>query len=191
MRITILSLILVAGVLQTKGQILLGAKGGLNVSTLSTSSLYKPRLGFNAGIFYSQHLETQYGWQIELQYSLQGARDAASTNGRLAYHYLALPVLMKLYFKESVFAEVGPQVGYLMGAKYKEQGFEDDRSSGVRKWDLLGLVGFGHETQSGTTLGLRFGIGLLNTSGASVGNSVVFRNLVLQAHVALPLKELE
>ena len=172
-------------------QILLGAKGGLNVTTLSTSSQYKPRLGYHAGLYYSQHLETQYGWQIELQYSLQGARDAATTNGRLSYHYLAMPLLLKLYFKEAVFAEVGPQVGYLIGAKYKEQGFEDDRSAGVQKWDLLGLIGFGHDTDSGTTLGLRFGIGFLNTSGGSVGNSVVFRNLVLQAHIGFKLKDLD
>ena len=96
--------------------------------------------------------------------------------------------MLKLYFKEAVFAEVGPQVGYLLGAKYKELGFEDDRSSVVQNLDLLGLIGFGHEQDSGLTLGLRFGVGFLNTSGASVGNSVVFRNLVLQANVAIPLK---
>jgi hypothetical protein len=191
MRLTILLLIIITTALNTRAQILLGAKGGLNVSTLGTAAQYKPRLGYNAGFFYSQHLESQYGWQLELQYSLQGARDAATTNGRLTYHYLAMPILLKLYFKESTYAEVGPQVAYLMGAKYKEQGFEDDRSASVRKWDFLGLVGFGHETDSGTQFGLRFGFGFLNTSGASVGNTVVFRNLILQAHVGFKLKDLE
>ena len=174
-----------------KAQILIGAKGGLNVSSLGTGSIYKPRLGYNAGFFYSQHLEDQYGWQFELQYSLQGARDGSATNGRLAYHYLAIPVVMKLYFKESTYAEVGPQVAYLIGAKYKEQGYTADRSSGVSKWDLLGLIGFGYETDSGTAMGLRFGVGFLNTSGASVGNSVVFRNLILQAHVGIKLKDID
>lgn len=191
MRLTLLIVLVFASSFSSRAQILLGAKAGLNVSTLSTSSLYKPRIGYNAAFFYSQHLESQYGWQFELQYSLQGARDAASTNGRLAYHYLALPVLLKLYFKPSIYAEIGPQVSFLVGAKYKEMGFEDDRSAGVRKWDFLGMIGFGHETDYGTTFGLRFGLGFLNTSGASVGNSVVFRNLVLQACVAFPLKELD
>ena len=174
----------------SNAQILLGVKGGLNISTLSTSSLYKPRLGYHAGIFYSQHLEDQYGWQIGLQYSLQGARDAATSNGRLAYHYFAVPLVLKLYFKETVYAEVGPQVSYLLGAKYREEGYVDDRSSGVRKWDFLGIIGFGHETESGINMGLRFGIGFLNTSGASVGNSVVFRNLLLQAHIGFKLTDL-
>ena len=191
MRYYVLILFLTIGAVSTKAQILFGAKGGLNITSLSTSPEIKPRLGYHAGLFYSQHLETQYGWQIELQYSLQGARDAAATNGRLAYHYLAMPLLLKLYFKENIFAEVGPQVGYLLGAQYREQGFKQDRSEGLRKWDFLGMVGFGHDRDSGTTLGLRFGIGFMNTSGASVGNSVVFRNLVLQAHVGFKIKEIE
>lgn len=188
-RIFLVLLVLLAPLL-ANSQILLGAKGGLNVSTLGTSSLYKPRLGYHAGFFYSQHLEAQYGWQIELQYSLQGARDAASTNGRLAYHYISMPLVLKLYFKESVFAEVGPQVAYLLSAKYKEEGYKDDRSSGVRQWDFLGVVGFGHETDSGANMGLRFGIGFLNTSGGSVGNTVVYRNIFLQAYIGIKLKEL-
>ena len=173
-----------------QAQILFGGKGGINVSTLGTSGLYKPRLGYHAALFYSQHLEAQYGWQFELQYSLQGARDAAITNGRLAYHYLSLPVVLKLYFKESVFAEVGPQVSYLAGAKYSQPGFKEDKSSEVRRWDFLGVVGFGYETETGTNMGLRVGVGFLNTSGASVGSSAIFRNLFLQAHVGFKIKEL-
>jgi hypothetical protein len=173
------------------GQVIIGAKGGLNVSTLGTSSLYQPRLGYHLGLFYSQHLEEQYGWQIGLQYSLQGARDASLVNGRLNYHYLSMPLVLKLYFSGPTFAEVGPQLGYLLGASYTETGFKDDRSDVVRKWDILGLVGFGFETDSGTTMGLRFGVGFLNTSGASVGNAVVYRNLLLQAHIGFKLKEIE
>lgn len=176
---------------QSFGQVILGAKGGLNVSTLGTSSLYKPRLGYHLGIYYSQHLEEQYGWQIGLQYSVQGARDATLVNGRLNYHYLSMPLVLKLYFSGPTFAEIGPQVGYLLGASYTETGFKDDRSDVVRKWDILGLVGFGFETDSGTTMGLRFGVGFLNTSGASVGNAVVYRNLLLQAHIGFKIKEMD
>jgi hypothetical protein len=78
-----------------------------------------------------------------------------------------------------------------MGAKYREQGFKDDRSSVVRNWDILGLVGIGYDRPSGTNLGLRFGFGFLNTSGASVGNTLVYRNLILQAHVGFRIKEIE
>jgi Outer membrane protein beta-barrel domain len=185
----ILPIILVFASFQVPAQTLWGLKGGANVSTLGSTGQYKPRLGYHLGAFYSQHIEDQYGWQIGLQYSLQGARDAANTNGRLAYHYINMPLVMKFYFSESTFAEVGPQISYLLSAKYSETGFKDDRTDGVQRWDFSGLIGLGHETDSGASMGLRFGFGFINTSGASVGNSVVFRNLLFQAYIGLKLKE--
>lgn len=186
-----LSLLLIFISFQAPAQIYWGLKGGVNVSSLGTTGQYKPRIGYHFGTYYSQHIESQYGWQIGLQYSLQGARDAANTNGRLAYHYINMPLVMKFYFSESTYAEVGPQVGYLLNAKYIETGFKDDRTEGVQKWDISGLIGLGHETDSGTSLGLRFGFGFTNTSGATIGSGSVFRNLLFQAFVSFNLKEFD
>ena len=186
-----ISIILMLASVQASAQVVWGLKGGANVSTLGNSVQYKPRLGYHLGTFYSQHIEEQYGWQIGLQYSLQGARDAANTNGRLSYHYLSLPLVMKFYFSGNTFAELGPQVGYLLSANYSEEGFKEERTELVKRWDLLGLIGLGHETDSGASMGLRFGYGFLNTSGGSVGNAVVFRNLLFQAYLGIKIKEFE
>lgn len=186
----ILVLIFILVSLQTSAQVLWGLKGGLNVSTLGTSADFTARLGYHAGVFYSQHIEKQYGWQIGLQYSLQGARVATNSVGRLSYHYIGMPLVMKIYFKESTFIEVGPQLSYLVSAAYKETGFKEDRTDEVNKWDVMALIGMGHETESGASMGLRFGWGFLNTSGGSVGNTVVFRNLLLQLYVGIRLKEI-
>ena len=187
----ILPIIFIIASLHASGQIVWGLKGGANVSTLGNSEQYKARLGYHIGTFYSQHIEDQYGWQIGLQYSLQGARDAGNDNGRLNYHYLSVPLVMKFYFAESTFAEVGPQVAYLLSANYSEIGYKDDRTDSVDRWDFLGLVGIGHETDSGASMGLRFIVGFLNTSGGSVGNAIVFRNLLFQAYVGIKLKRFE
>lgn len=186
-----LLLILMVASLQASAQVVWGLKGGINVSTLGNSEQYKARLGYHAGTFYSQHIEEQYGWQIGLQYSLQGARDAQNNDGRLNYHYLSLPLVMKFYFAGNTFAELGPQVGYLLSANYSETGYKEERTELVKRWDLLGLIGLGHETDSGASMGLRFGWGFLNTSGGSVGNTVVFRNLLFQVYVGIKLKEFE
>ena len=186
-----ISIILMLASVQASAQVVWGLKGGANVSTLGNSVQYKPRLGYHLGTFYSQHIEEQYGWQIGLQYSLQGARDAANTNGRLSYHYLSLPLVMKFYFSGNTFAELGPQVGYLLSANYSEEGFKEERTELVKRWDFLGLIGLGHETESGASMGLRFGWGFLNTSGGSVGNAVVFRNLLFQAYLGIKIKEFE
>ncbi len=189
--IKVISFILMVASVQASAQVVWGLKGGANVSTLGNSVQYKPRLGYHLGTFYSQHIEEQYGWQIGLQYSLQGARDAANTNGRLSYHYLSLPLVMKFYFAGNTFAELGPQVGYLLSANYSEEGFKEERTELVKRWDFLGLIGLGHETESGASMGLRFGWGILNTSGGSVGNAVVFRNLLFQAYLGIKIKEFE
>ena len=184
----LLPIIFILASLQAPAQIVWGIKGGANVSTLGNSAQYKPRIGYHLGTFYSQHIEEQYGWQIGLQYSLQGARDAINPDRRLSYHYLSLPLVMKLYFNGKTFAELGPQVGYLLNAKSIETGYEEDLTESVNNWDLLGLIGMGHETDSGASMGLRFGYGFLNTSGGSVGNTVVFRNLLLQLYIGIKLK---
>ena len=186
--IILVSLVLLAG-RSGQAQDVWGVKAGLNVATLGTGSINKPRLGYHLGTYYAQHIETQYGWQIGLQYSLQGARVNNSANGRLAYHYLSMPLLLKLYFGGTGYLEVGPQVAYLLKANYAETGFKEEKTDTVRKWDFLGLMGFGYETASGGNIGLRFTLGFLNTSGASVGNTVVFRNLLLQAYVGFRIKE--
>ena len=187
----VLLLILMVVSMHASAQVVWGLKGGINVSTLGNSAQYKARLGYHAGTFYSQHIEEQYGWQIGLQYSLQGARDAQNNDGRLNYHYLSMPLVMKFYFAGNTFAELGPQVGYLLSANYSETGYKEERTDLVKRWDLLGLIGLGHETDSGASMGLRFGYGFLNTSGGSVGNTVVFRNLLFQAYVGIKLKEFE
>ena len=164
LRNTVFAILIFAST-QIEAQVVLGLKGGLNVTTLGTSSTYQPRLAYHIGGYYSQHIEEQYGVLIGLQYSLQGARVMNGANGRLSYHYLSLPILMKLYFAESLYAEVGPQVAYLMNAKYIETGFKEDKTNSLKRWDFLGMVGFGHETDSGGNMGSRLGIGFINPAG--------------------------
>jgi hypothetical protein len=185
----LLFLLFIVVTLQASGQVVWGLKGGFNVATLGTSSQYGPRLAYHVGTYYSQHIEEQYGWQIGLQYSLQGARLPNGANGsRLSYHYLSMPLLMKFYFASNLYVEVGPQVSYLLKAEYREEGFKEDKTDSVKKWDFLGMVGFGHEMDNGGNMGLRVGVGFTNPSGASVGNDFVPRNLILQGYIGLPIK---
>lgn len=174
----------------TQAQIAWGVKGGINVSTLgSNSSVYTPRLGYHAGFFYKQRLEPQYGLQFELLYSLQGARDASISNRRLSYNYLHLPLLIKFYFRQNGYFSIGPQVSYLLKANSVEEGYRDNITDGLRKWDISVMVGLGKEVEWGN-FGARFGWGALNTSGGSVNSGVVFRNLLLQFYVGFNLQNL-
>ena len=191
LRNTVFALLIFAST-QVQAQVVMGLKGGLNVTTLGTSSSYQPRLAYHLGGYYSQHIEEQYGVQIGLQYSLQGARVNTGVSGsRVSRHYLSAPFLMKFYFSDNIYAEAGPQVAYLLKATYVESGITpDDQTDTVKRWDFLGMVGFGHETDSGGNMGLRLGIGFTNPAGV-VGADFVPRNLILQGYIGFAIKDLD
>ncbi len=172
------------------GQITWGAKGGTNITTLGEfNSGNSPQLRLHAGFYYQQRLEQQFGIVAELQYSMQGARAANISRRYLAYNYLNLPVLIKFYNINDVYFEIGPQFGYLLSAKFHDDGFTENVKANVKNFDFTGLIGGGKDTDFGN-YGARAGFGFTNTSGGSVGNAVVFRNIFLQFYVGFTLGQL-
>jgi outer membrane protein with beta-barrel domain len=172
-------------------QITWGAKGGANITSLGDfNSGSAPQLRLHAGLFYQQRLEQQFGMSIELHYSMQGARSANISRRYLAYNYLNLPVLIKFYNINDVYFEIGPQFGYLLFANLHEDSFTESITQNVKRFDFTGLIGGGKETDFGN-YGARAGFGFTNTSGGSVGNTIVFRNLLLQLYVAFTIGQLK
>ena len=172
-------------------QVTWGTKGGANITTLGDfSSGYNPMLRLHAGFLYQQRLEEQYGLSIEIQYSMQGASSATISRQYLAYNYINLPVLLKIYFREEVFAEIGPQFGYLLFATLHDDGLKQLVTDTIRRFDLAALVGVGKETDFGN-YGARAGVGITNTSGGLIVNNIVFRNLLLQFYVGFTLGQLK
>lgn len=172
-------------------QITWGIKGGANATTLGDfSSAYAPQLRLHAGFYYQQRLEQQYGLTAELLFSMQGARSKNISRQYLGYNYALMPILMKFYFVNDMYAEVGPQFGYLLFANFHDDGYVENITENVKRFDFSALIGVGKEVDFGN-FGARFGLGLTNASGASVGSDTVFRNLLLQIYVAYRVKTLE
>ena len=171
-------------------QITWGAKGGLNITTLGDfGSGNKPQLRMHAGFYYQQRVEQRFGLIAELHYSMQGARAANISRRYLGYNYLNLPLLIKFFNSNDVYFEIGPQFGYLLFANLHDDGFNQNITDQVKRFDFTGLIGGGKETDFGH-YGARAGFGFTNTSGGSVGNAVVFRNIFLQFYVGFTLGEL-
>lgn len=172
-------------------QITWGGKGGANISTLGDfNSGNSPILRVHGGFYYEQRLEQQFGLSAELHYSMQGARATNISNRYLAYNYVNMPFLIKFYNINDVYFEIGPQFGYLLFAKLNEDGFTSSITNNVKRFDFTGLIGGGKQTDFGN-YGARAGFGFTNTSGGSVGNAIVFRNLLLQIYVAYSLGQLK
>lgn len=185
-----LSLLLIS--CATFAQISWGMKSGFNVSTLGTNNeVNEAKLGFHGGLYYLQRLEPQFGLGFELQYSLQGARDAVINSRSQSYNYIHLPVLIRFYLNDNSFVEVGPQLSYLLKANSFDEDFKMDITEDVKRWDFSALVGLGYDTSFGGNAGLRFAWGFTNTSGGgSIGNDIVFRNLLLQLYLGFRFKEI-
>lgn len=171
-------------------QISWGAKGGANITTLGEfGSGNTPQLRIHAGFYYQQRLEQRFGLIAELHYSMQGARTANISRRFLAYNYLNLPLLIKFYNQNDVYFEIGPQFGYLLFANLHDDGFTESVTDNVKRFDFAGLLGGGKDADFGH-YGIRAGVGFTNTSGGSVGNAVVFRNIFLQLYVGFTLGQL-
>ncbi len=168
-----------------------GTKGGLNITTLGEfGSGNSPQLRVHAGFYYQQRIEQRFGLIAELHYSMQGARSTNISRQYLAYNYLNLPLLIKFYNSNDVYFEIGPQFGYLLFANLHDDGFAQSVTENVKRFDFTGLIGGGKDTDFGN-YGVRAGVGFTNTSGGSVGNAVVFRNIFLQLYVGFTLGQLK
>lgn len=104
----------------------IGAKAGLNLSSLSGIEGSKMATGFHAGAIAELKLTDMISLQPELMYSMQGG-DAMKTLDLIAVKsdfetqvrssYINLPVMGKFYVAEGFSLEFGPQVGFLMSSK--------------------------------------------------------------------------
>ena len=122
-------------------QVQFGIKAGLNLSTLNYSGpdagnpAYKT--SFNAGAFSSIPLFNSFYLQPEIMYSGQGFEETIfGEPTQFETGYLNVPVLFKYQHESGLFAETGPQIGFLLSAKNTVAGFTDDVKSNYESTDF-------------------------------------------------------
>lgn len=166
---------------------LFGFKGGMNVSTLGKEgSGYTTKLGYHFGFYSTSRFYQEFGLQMELLVTQQGARVEDISNLKLNYTYLAAPIFANIYFTESASIEAGLQVAYLLKATQVDEGEKINQRDVVRNWDLAGILGFNYSKPYGS-IGIRYVLGFTNTNNSSVAAENKFRNKVLQLYVAKTL----
>jgi opacity protein-like surface antigen len=122
---------------KTSNPITFGVKGGLNVSTISTSYNYedsKPKVGFNAGVFANIPIASKFSIQPELSYNRVGSKtetdaryDVPGTvvrmksTGSVSLGYLSLPVMLQYNLLPNLYLEAGPEFGLLLDGKIKDE----------------------------------------------------------------------
>ena len=187
-----------------------GAKVGLNVATLNGDvEDAKSLIGAHLGGFAEIKLSDKFAFQPELLYSMQGAKTESSYSEtdfgytyieteetKLKLGYLNLPLMAKYFATDKLYLEAGPQIGFLVSAKYDSDysyvviddsdgsifDSESDSTSGdykdfVKSVDFGFNVGLGYEFTENMFAGARYNLGLsdindVNGSNDKIGNGV-------------------
>lgn len=171
-----------------------GMKAGLNLSDVVINNAFDPDVepafqmkpGVHAGFFLSVEGSEKFGFVAELLYSGKGVRAFNNIN----LHYVAFPILLRYHFHEKIFAEVGPEIGYLVSANSR---YGNLNSTWDNKLDI-GLDG-GLQYKLGKLLcGIRFNAGfssvIRNAGSTPGGDRVRYQNRVAQLSLTVPLTEL-
>ena len=118
----------------SSAQVNFGAKAGVNFSDITGPDVdsFTGRTAFHVGVVAEIMVSDMFAVQPELLYSAQGSDyeedfEGETFSGEAQIDYLNIPMMAKYYVGEGGFSvEPGPQVGILMSAKFKEEGFEED-----------------------------------------------------------------
>lgn len=164
--------IALTSVMITSGQIKIGVEAGVNVANwkeepdngqvheLSTLT------NFNAGAFVSIPLMKGLTLQPEIMYSGAGSKYAESDGDSGTYHfdYLNIPVLLKYTTSIGVFAEIGPQFGFVVSATNVDHtlSFTENIKSFYNQTDFSAVFGLGYISPFNLGIDARYNLGFTN-----------------------------
>ena len=119
-----------------------GIKAGLNVSSISKDGYEsaKSKVGFAGGVFANIPVAESFNIQPELLYSMMGAKTNTKIGG-VTYEntqnldYITIPVMFQYRFIPEFYIEAGPEFGFLVNAKFKDE-VKTDFINGIGNRDL-------------------------------------------------------
>ena len=137
-----------------------GIKAGANLSNFGgdiedTDS----KIGLQIGGFADIKISDKFAVQPELLFSMMGAKEGDAS---LNLNYIAVPVMAKFFATEQFSIEAGPQVGFLMSAKAKDDNNDVDVKDEFNSTDFGMNLGLGYDFTENISAGLRYNLGLSN-----------------------------
>ena len=180
-------LVLTAGAFYSaNAQVQFGVKAGANMATItgSASDGAKTKVDFNGGAFAHIPLFNSFFLQPELVYSGQGAKATANeTDYTINQSYLNVPVLFQYHHSSGLFAETGPQLGFLLAANVKAGGQSEDIKSSYKSTDFSWSFGLGYQLSSiSAGIDARYNMGLTNIAAEEVAGQTI-KNSVFQVGI--------
>ena len=160
----------------TAQSVAIGLKGGLNFANLngsSASEVYTNRTGYHFGAFTLIKLG-KIGIQPEIIYSKQGSKVTVNTqNFDSNFDYFNIPIILKLYTVAGINIQVGPQFGFISGAKYPISSGTgggttlQDITNQLKGSDISVAMGLGWDLPFGLSIDGRYNLGLSKANNTS------------------------
>jgi hypothetical protein len=161
-----------------------GLKSGLNLAKFDSppGSQFSP--GFNGGVF-AQFRMKKFIVQPEILYSQQGSSEKVnfSSGGppvvislKSIFNYLNIPILAKLKLGNIFNLQTGPQLGFILVAKFQNIQIAGSPYVDVRniRTDFSFAFGAGTDLPVGITIDARYNLGLITvSSGGNAKNQVI------------------
>jgi hypothetical protein len=144
----------------------IGIKGGVNIYNVHNDNDYRydSKIGFHAGLIAHIHLADNFALQPEAVYSTQGA-EYRNSNSNTKFHldYINVPFLFQFMFDNGFRLQAGPQIGFLVSAKSKDNDFTVDHQDDINPIDLGIAFGMSYvHNPSGFGIDARYNLGLSN-----------------------------
>jgi hypothetical protein len=173
-----------------------GIKAGASLTNVTGDGLdnTKNLFGFHGGLVANFALNDAFSIQPEVLYSMKGTKTESSSTGysqkfTSRLHYIDVPVLARVN-AGGLFFELGPQVGFLVAAKQKQEissgaasgTYNQDIKDRVRTVDFGYAAGLGYQLSNGPGIGLRYNGGFIDTKNPSSSSAV--RNSAFQLYLS-------
>ncbi len=167
-------------------EIEIGAKGGMNITSLGQSDWgYSPRMTYHIGGYCEFMVSPFLSIQPEMIYSMQGARIDITNCIRLKYQYLNFPLISKIYFYEDASLDLGVQYGFLLKAIEKNDLYTEDIAYLVKKSDFSLVFGVSYYLTDIFSVAVRYNLGISNTADRDIAYEYRLTNKVLQVSAGI------
>lgn len=190
-KMSVLALMAFFGFAAQAQNVNLGLKGGLNLASWSADGSgvdYENRVGFHGGLLAQFHVSPQFAIQPEVVYSSQGTKyTIGNQEHNLAMNYVNIPVMLQAKLGGGLYAQAGPQIGFLTSVSDKvgdtETGFFD--KSDFKDNDVAIGFGLGYQGASGIGVDARYNLGVSNINNVGSNN---IKNNTLQVGLFLKFR---
>ncbi|MDX5348346.1 MAG: PorT family protein [Hymenobacteraceae bacterium] len=163
----------------------LGLKAGINyagfVGDDAEDKGYESQVGLLGGLVVNIGISDRVGIKPEILYSAKGSQidvdNQRDEDDKYNLKYIDVPILINVN-AGNLFFEIGPQVGYLLSAKFNDTDIKDN----YNKIDFGYAAGLGYMLDNGINIGLRYNGGLseIYNDDAPIANKPGYRNSAFQ-----------